>query len=200
MSSSNNTVLDVLACALWVSNNLGNASSIFGLRYDDISDADNKATYNFGVVKNFLPLLNVRFNFAQGYRAPDTKELYVYRTTIKGTQRGAATVDEELGKTAINLKPEFTNAYEVGLSGRGGKASYSSALFFNRIDNQISSVKKEKYFTFENISKAETKGLEFSANYDILDNLSSGFNWTELRTEDKKIGRICNSSPRESRA
>ncbi|MCD4668299.1 MAG: TonB-dependent receptor [Sulfurimonas sp.] len=162
---------------------------IAGFRYDDISDVENKTTFKFGIIKNFSDLLNVRANFAQGYRAPDTKELYVYRTTSKGTQRGALTVDANLGKPSYDLKPEFTNAYELGLSGRNGKISYSTALFLNYIDNQIASVKKDKYFTYENIAKAETKGIEASLNYEILDNLYSGFSWVELRTKNKSNGK-----------
>ncbi|MCK5853611.1 MAG: TonB-dependent receptor [Sulfurovaceae bacterium] len=168
---------------------------VAGVRYDDISDADSKATYKLGAVKNFSKLLNLRANFAQGYRTPDTKELHVYRSTTKGTQRGAATVDAELGKANYNLKPEFTNAYELGLSGRDNKFRYSSAIFLNKIENQISNVKKDNYFTYENISKAETKGLELSIGYEISDNLSTGFSWTELQTEDKKTGKDLEYQP-----
>ena len=170
-------------------------NAILGVRYDDISGADNKTTMKLGVVKNFSKLLNLRVNFAQGYRAPDTKELYVYRTTTKGVQRGAATVDVDIGKKDSNLKPEFTNAYELGLSGRDSKFSYSAVLFFNQIDNQISTVRKKQYFTYENISEAETKGFEFSSKYDILNNLTTGFSWTELRTEDKKTGKELQFQP-----
>lgn len=168
---------------------------IMGLRYDNISDVDDKTTFKFGIIKNFSDLVNVRANFAQGYRAPDTKELYVYRTTSKGTQRGALTTDANLGKTSYDLKPEFTNAYELGLSGRDGNFFYSTALFLNYIDNQIASVKKDKYFTYENISKAETKGVEISLSYDILDSLYSGFSWVELRTENKSNGKDLEFQP-----
>jgi len=168
---------------------------IAGVRYDDISDADSKATYKIGAIKNFSKLLNLRANFAQGYRTPDTKELHVYRNTSKGVQRGAATVDADLGKEDYNLKPEFTNAYELGLSGRDNKFSYSTAIFINQIDNQIANVKKDNYFTYENISEAETKGLELSTGYQVSDKISTGFSWLELRTEDKKTGKDLQFQP-----
>jgi len=170
-------------------------NAIVGLRYDDISEAENKTTVKVGVVKNFSKLLNLRLNFAQGYRAPDVKELYVDRVTTKGTEKGAATVDAELGKKAYNLKPEFTNSYEIGLSGRSSGFSYSTALFYNKVNNQIASVRQKNYFTYINISEAESKGMELSLNYDISDSLSSGFSWTELRTENKKTGKDLEYQP-----
>lgn len=168
---------------------------VAGVRYDDISDADSKATFKLGMVKNFSKMLNLRANFAQGYRTPDTKELHVYRNTTKGVQRGASTVDADLGKDSYNLKPEFTNAYELGLSGRNNKLSYSGAIFLNQIENQIASVKRENYFTYENISKAETKGLELSTTYQLSNNLSTNVNWLELQTEDKKTGKDLEYQP-----
>lgn len=152
---------------------------VVGARYDDISEVDNKSTFKLGVVKNFSKLLNLRGNFAQGYRAPDTKELYVDRKTSRGEQKGAAVL-------GYNLKPEFTNSYEIGLSGRNAQFSYSTAVFLNQIENQIANVKQTNYFTYVNISKAQTRGIELSTKYKITDNISTGLSWIELQTEDKK--------------
>lgn len=92
---------------------------VFGGRYDAISNADNKATFRAGAVKNLSDALNLRFNFAQGYRTPDIRELYISKQTPAGMQSGAETV-------GYNLKPEFTNSYEVGLSGNNQGFDYTA--------------------------------------------------------------------------
>lgn len=162
---------------------------ILGARYEGISTAENKATFKIGVVKNFSDLLNLKANFAQGYRAPDVKEQFVDRTTTKGEQKGASIV-------GYNLKPEFTNTYEIALRGNNNKFSYSVALFLNQIDNQIASVKRNTYSTYENISEAETKGIESSLKYNFSNSLSSQLSWLELDTEDKKTHKDLEFQPK----
>ncbi len=47
----------------------------------------------------------------------------------------------------------------------------------------------------KNISKAETKGLELNLAYNILDNLSTNFNFMYLQTEDKDTGKDLEFNP-----
>lgn len=170
----------------WQINN--NLNAILGLRYDQVSNADNKTTFRLGLVENFSKLLNLRLNFAQGYRTPDIREMYINKQTPNGLQQGASIVN-------YNLKPELTNSYEIGLSGRNSDLSYNISLFFNQIKDQITQINTGSYYTFENLSKAETKGLEFSLNYDINQNLSSRFSWTELRTQNKETNKDLEFNP-----
>jgi len=65
---------------------------VLGARYDTISNAENKATFKVGAVKNFSKLFNLRFNFAQGYRTPDIREMYINKQTPNGLQQGAEVV------------------------------------------------------------------------------------------------------------
>jgi outer membrane receptor for ferrienterochelin and colicins len=163
-------------------------NAIFGVRYDAISSADNKATFKVGMVKNFSELWNLRGNFAQGYRAPDIRELYINKQTPAGLQQGSETV-------GYDLKPEFTNSLEVGLSGHQGKFSYQTSLFYNKIKDRISEVNKGSYYTFENISKAKTYGSELSLSYDFTQELNTTFNWNELRTKNDDTGEDLELNP-----
>lgn len=163
-------------------------NAVIGTRYDRVSNADNKTTFKLGLVNKFSNMANLRALFAQGYRTPDIREMYINKQTPNGLQRGADVV-------GYDLKPEFTNSYELGLSGRDNKFSYDVAIFFNKIEDRISEVNKGNYRTFENINKAQTKGLELNLNYDILDNLSTGLNYTELDTEDKSTGKDLEFNP-----
>ncbi len=163
---------------------------IAGARYDVISNAENKPTFKLGAVKNFSELFNLRANFAQGYRTPDIREMYINKQTPAGLIQGA----EVLG---YDLKPEFTNSFEVGTSGRQDGFSYAATIFFNKIEDRIEMVpgRLPKSYTFVNVSEAETKGLEMMFAYDFGNGLNTELSWNELRTEDKKTGKDLEFNP-----
>lgn len=163
-------------------------SAIIGARYDDISNADSKATFKVGATNKFSDLLNARVLFAQGYRAPDLRELYIDKQTPNGPNKGSIVM-------GYNLKPEFSNTYEIGLGGRTSDFSYDVALFLNKIDDRISEKKINNINTFVNIDKARTQGLELNLSYDILSNLSANVNYTYLDTEDRKTKKDLEFNP-----
>jgi len=163
---------------------------IAGARYDAISNAENKPTFKLGAVKKISEWFNLRANFAQGYRTPDIREMYINKQTPAGLIQGA----EVLG---YDLKPEFTNSFEIGASGKQGGFSYTVALFFNKIDDRIEMVPGTlpKSYTFVNVSEAETKGIELMFDYDFGNGLYTAFTWNELRTEDKNTGKDLEFNP-----
>ncbi len=174
----------------WQINNTLNAT--LGARYDKVSNADNKATFRLGLVNSFSNMANLRAIFAQGYRTPDIRELYINKQTPIGLQQGSTVV-------GYNLKPEFTNTYELGLSGRNEKLSYDVAVFLNDIKDRISQIqKKANHYTFENINKAQTKGIEINLAYNILDNLSTNINLMHLKTKDKKTNQELEFNPKRT--
>ncbi len=170
-------------------------NAIIGGRYDDISNADSKATFNAGVVKNFSKEFNLRANIAQGYRTPDIRELYIFKNTAASMQRGADTIDTTLGKTAYDLKPESTLTYELGANGRRGDTTYDIAIFYNNIEDMISETNKKAYITFENVPKANTYGGELNVKQKISDNFELYFNWAELRTKNKQTDKELEFNP-----
>ncbi len=168
---------------------------ILGARYDDISNADSKATFKLGAVKNFSKEFNARFNIAQGYRAPDIRELYIFKNTANGAQRGADVVDVALGKTAYDLQPESTLTYEVGFGGSVEGVRYDLALFYNDIEDLISEVNKGTHYTFENIKSAKTYGAELSLAYDFTDKLGGSFSWSEMKSKNDETGKELEFNP-----
>ena len=50
-----------------------------GARYDDISNANSKATFQAGVVQKLGENTRVRANYASGYRAPDIARTFVVK-------------------------------------------------------------------------------------------------------------------------
>jgi len=170
-------------------------NTIFGLRYDSISNNDNKTTFKAGAIKNFSKEFNVRFNIAQGYRAPDTKDLYIFKNTANGMLRGANTVDASLGKTAYNLEPESTLTYEAGLNGTINTTKYDFAIFYNDIKDLIDEVNTGSYYTYINIPNAKTYGMELNIDQEITKNFSVNFNWSELRTENEDTNKELEFNP-----
>ncbi len=182
----------------WMINDTLNA--IFGARYDDISNADSKATFKAGVIKNFSKEFNLRANVAQGYRTPDIRELYIFKNTANGSQRGADTVDNDLDKTVYALKPESTTTYEVGMGGKIGNTKYDLAIFHNSIEDLISETLAKStsgipYYTFINIPKASTYGTELAVTHNFSDSLGVNFNWTELRTKNDTTNKELEFNP-----
>jgi len=177
----------------WMINDTLNV--ILGARYDDISNADSKTTFKVGAIKNFSKEFNLRANVAQGYRVPDIRELYIFKNTANGMQRGADTVDAALGKTAYNLKPESTTTYEVGMGGRIGNTKYDLAIFYNFIEDLIDETNTGTYYTFINIPKASTYGTELAITHNFSDSLGVNFNWTELRTKNDTTNKELEFNP-----
>ena len=171
-------------------------NAILGVRYDDISYADDEITFKAGLVKKFLPMLRLRVNYAEGYRAPDTAELYVIAPLPgQGVRLGAEAVFLGIKRTVHNLDPESLKSYEVGVGGETDRFSYSIAFFFNDVEDKIEleSVDAdhdgvEDYQTYVNKADVETKGLEFEAGYSFDYGISANFSWLELDTEDKETG------------
>ena len=171
-------------------------SLVFGGRFDEISNAKDKATFKIGAINRFDDTFHVRANFAQGYRTPDIRELYIYKNTPTGAQRGSIIVDSTVEKTkAYDLNPEFSNSYELGANGKLGLGQYDIAFFYNDIEDRITEVNKGKYYTFENVSKAKTYGMEASWTQPLLENLDVALSWMELRTKNKETKKELEFNP-----
>ena len=163
---------------------------------------DRESTFRAGLVKNISPALNLRANFAQAYRVPDIRELFIQKQTPAGLQLGAQAVSAAHSKEAHDLEAESTDAYELGISGQVEKLSYQAAVFFNAIDNRIQQVTVDSngdgaddYYTFKNVAEAETQGLELTLGYQLNKALSLDLFWTELDTENKDTGKDLEFSP-----
>ncbi len=170
-------------------------SAILGARYDEISNADSKATFRLGGIYEFDKMASLRANFAQGYRVPDIREMYIFKQTPSGLQVGA----DAMG---YDLKPESTNAYEIGFGGRNADMSYDLVFFYNDVKDMIAqtlgSYNGSAAYTFENVADANTKGMELSLKYKISSDLSSSFYWSELRTENEATKKDLEFQPEKT--
>ncbi|MDR0579274.1 MAG: TonB-dependent receptor [Campylobacteraceae bacterium] len=157
---------------------------VFGVRYDDISNANGKATFKAGTNYKLDDTAIFRAIFSQGYRVPDIRELYISKQTATGLQLGSEVI-RGVKTNSYDLDPESINAYEIGFGGRIEKVGYDVAFFYNDIDDKIEMVDKGAYFTFENIADAYTYGADVLLNYEITSQISANFIWSELKTKNK---------------
>ena len=163
---------------------------ILGGRYDAISHTENKPTFKVGVVKNLQSGMNLRANIAQAYRTPDMREMYINKQTASALMIGAA-------HAGYDLKPEFTNSYEIAMGGKEDSFDYDVALFLNQIEDRIEQVvgTEANSYTFRNVSEAETKGLDVRLGYTFSNKITTGISWNELRSKNKDTGNSLEFAP-----
>ena len=170
-----------------------NLNATMGARYDKISNADNKATIQIGLVQKLTENTNLRANYAQGYRAPDIAELYVVSPSYKDGKRFGSDVIFGPKTSAYELKPEQSQTFEIALSNRMDKLFSEIVLFNTKIDDKIELVSygsgNAKYYTSENLDKVDIKGVELNLDYTLNDNADLNFNLTYLDTEDKSTNK-----------
>jgi outer membrane receptor for ferrienterochelin and colicins len=168
-------------------------NATMGARYDHISNADNKATLQAGLVQKLAVNTNLRVNYAQGYRAPDIAELYVVSPSYKDGKRFGSDVIYGPKTTAYDLKPEQSQTFEVAVSNRLEKLFSELVLFNTKIDDKIELASygtgAAKYYTSENLDKVDIKGIELNLDYTINDNSNLDFNLTYLNTKDESTNK-----------
>jgi outer membrane receptor for ferrienterochelin and colicins len=164
--------------------------------------ADSEVTWRIGAVQRFSDAFSLRANYAQGYRVPDIRELFIQKRTPMGYQLGAQAIEPLYNKQAQDLAPETVDSYELALSGSAGRFGYETVVFYNDVQNLIQQVAvdatgngSDDYLTFMNVSNATTYGLETNLGYTISDAASITLAWTELRTENEETGEDLEFNP-----
>lgn len=174
-------------------------NATIGARYDDISNANSKATFQAGVVQKLGENTRVRANYASGYRAPDIAELYVVAPLFKDGKRYGAEVINNFKTTAYDLKPEKSDTFELALANNFGNFNSEVVLFKTIVKDKIESVPYgtggAKYYTSENLEKVNINGVELNMDYKLNDSFDTTFNLTYLDTEDKSTNKELTYTP-----
>ena len=168
---------------------------IYGLRYDQASDAKNAASGTLASNYRLNDVWRLRGSYARGYQTPSLPQTFLNRETPQGRLIGSAVVDADLGKTAFDLKPETSDNFELGLSGRWSDLRLELAIFHNHIDDRIDRINAGGYTTFRNASEATITGLEAEAAWRIQPDLQFHAAFTYLDSENKDTGRSLTYTP-----
>ncbi|WP_028111273.1 TonB-dependent hemoglobin/transferrin/lactoferrin family receptor [Ferrimonas kyonanensis] len=156
---------------------LGALTLIPGLRYDNTEMKPNideyyhggdefkdhnsdKLTWRLGTLYQLTDNLTGFFNYAQGFRSPDLKEMYY----AEDSGRGYALLANP------DLEAEESDAFELGLRGTSDYGSAELVLFYNQYDNfiqQTADYSNPAYpygqLQYNNVDEATIKGAEFKS-------------------------------------
>jgi outer membrane receptor for ferrienterochelin and colicins len=179
---------------------LRNLNAVYGLRHDDDSVGGTRLSGQAGAVWSLSPLARLRANFAQGYKAPDDRSLYVNQVNPAGVPMlGAVVVNAAQGKHAAHtLKPEISETFELGIAGGGRNWSYGITAFRTRIEDRIEQIREGAapltYNTFRNISQANIDGIEAEGVVPLAAGLRLRLAATALKAENDATGaRLLNT-------
>lgn len=174
-------------------------NAIIGTRYDDISNADSKTTFQAGVVQKLGENTRIRANYAQGYRAPDIAELFVVAPLYKDGKRYGSEVVNNFKTSAYDLKPEKSDTFELALANNFENFNSEIVLFKTIIKDKIESVAYgtggSKYYTSENLDKVDINGVEVNLGYKFSETFDTQFNLIYLDTEDKNTNKELTYTP-----
>ena len=141
-----------------------------GVRSDDHDRFGSATTARFAVALQPLPSLRARASWGEGFKAPT-----LFQTTYFCC-----------GATAANaaLRPERSKGVDVGVEWRpeNGASHISLTYFRQDTDNLIN-------FSFaaggyENIEKAESKGIEASAAWQLTDTISLSADYAHIQAKE----------------
>lgn len=156
-----------------INNKQGKLNVDLSARFDDNSQAGNKATGQFAIGYDVSNSTSVYGSYGTAFKAPTMNELFF--PSFFGSSAGNP-----------NLQPETSKTLEVGLKKQPFKnAHFEVSAFRTEVDDQISPNTASNMVI--NVDKATIKGLEigFSGSYKVLD---WGVDLTHLNTESTPSG------------
>ncbi len=171
---------------------VGTSYDIFDPEVKHAADADGGFTTDrvdalnpqIGLVYAITPQTSVHASVGKKTRFPHLKELYTSASWISGN---------------YELDPQQTIAYEIGVEHHiNNDVVISGAYFYNDVSDLIDTITDSASDTkvYVNVDDATIQGVELSADYRITSNLSTGLNYTYLKTEDKDTGKELLNRPR----
>ena len=165
--------------------------AVFGWRFQDDQDFGDHNAFKFSTKYRFYQendlFADLRLSYGQGYRVPNLKERFY---SFDHSHLGYIVIGNP------NLKPESSDSYQLGLSlvkNELWNADFN--LFWNDVkdliqtdyDNAVVSNGITQY-SYSNVAKAETKGFETSAQWNITPYFSVNGSYTYTEASDKTTG------------
>lgn len=165
--------------------------AVFGWRFQDDQDFGDHNAFKFSTKYRFYQendlFADLRLSYGQGYRVPNLKERFY---SFDHSHLGYIVIGNP------NLKPESSDSYQLSLSlvkSELWNADFN--LFWNDVkdliqtdyDNAVVSNGITQY-SYSNVAKAETKGFETSAQWNITPYLALNGSYTYTEASDKTTG------------
>lgn len=145
------------------------------VRSDHHSEFNWHTTWQSGLSWEFYEGYKLVGSYATAYKAPNLSQLYAYSSSDWGTTKGNP-----------NLKPEESKQWEIGIEGKTGPLFWQLNRYHNDINNLIDYKYGNPISTYENIGKAEIKGLEWVGEVDTgIFHHQITYQYTDPRDKEK---------------
>lgn len=147
------------------------ASVAAGARYDDHSTFGDEWTFGANAAFSIASDLRVRASYGEGFKVPSLYQLYSF-----------------YGDTS--LQPETSKGYDIGLEkGRRDGTFFAGVSLFRRDSRNLIDFDLVSY-SYYNIGKARSEGVELELGARPSDNLRAGLVYTYVKSTDRTAGGI----------
>ena len=207
-----------------------NTNLILGGRYDNHSEYESQLSPKASIKYSPTEDIVLRSSIGYGYKAPDFRQLYFNFTnaTIGYTVLGYHAVKSRISELQANeqiidiiieeseldskLKAENSVSFNFGVNyNPKEELNFNINIFRNDIANLIDTraiarkINGQNVFSYYNINKVFTQGLEFNGSWRLKDNISFSLGYQLLFAKDKQaisdfknnkvFARLSQSSP-----
>lgn len=166
-----------------------------GLRADDHEKFGSELSPRIYMVYHATDKLSIKGGFGHGFKAP----------TIKQVSPEYKFVGHHSFVGNADVGPESSDNFEVGMSYTGYKHKLGVTAFRNTIEDLIDTkciidcaARSGRTFTYVNIEKARTQGIETELGFNLTKSLDLNFNYTYLDATNRTTGLRLNKRPRHS--
>ncbi|EXJ14109.1 TonB-dependent receptor [Imhoffiella purpurea] len=168
---------------------------VLGGRFDASDTFDDQPTGKLGAVYRLFDAgptqLRLKAQFAQGYRAPTVRDLYLNVTKSKFTRFGNPDLD-----------PEHSNSFDLALEGRRGAIDGRIGFFHSEVRDLIAEetigrrADRKPIRRYANIDEARLQGLEASLDWRGIPDLGLGLDYMYLDARDETTDARLEDRPR----
>ena len=168
-------------------------------RYDNNEDFGGEFSPKAYAVYSLTDNLNLKGGVTTGYKAPSLRQA---ASNFAGISGGGGPAVAMVGNP--DLKPEKSLSYETGIAYDNDNMGLSASLMLFQTNYKNKVQTKDSYNPdgtkqtiyngetyaggvrfYENVDKAEIKGIELTTDYQILDNLKYRHSYTYTNSEQK---------------
>lgn len=173
--------------------------TVLGWRFQNDQDFGDhhafKLSTKYRAIEQQDFIVDLRLSFGQGYRVPNMKERFY---SFDHSHLGYVVIGNP------NLKPESSDSYQLGLSlVQSDTWNAEINLFLNSVEDLIqtdyeraTTVNGITQYSYSNVNKAETRGIETSANYQINPYFSLNAAYTYTEAKDKSSDHFLTRRPK----
>ena len=186
-----------------------NTNYIFGARYDQYDQYDSEFSPRFALRTQLNENISTKISIGKGFKTPDFRQLYFNFAnsnsgySVLGFNAAQEIINDlqvqgQISNLIIsqnefegNLKPETSVSFNFGfLLKTDNNISFDFNLFRNQIKNLIdykiiaTKTNGQNIFSYYNLNKVYTQGLEFSSLFSINDNIDFKIGYQYLDAKD----------------